>query len=366
MAALSPCSDAAAAAAAEPPLSVMDAVADPDLNERKRAPSQQPHPAWRLELQVEFNDVSMRLARIEANAKRFLAQGSNGGTQAELRLIVGFIRTPLLLTTRAPFDGGGSSSCSSATNSASCNLIMVVIFDGKGRYKNSVSRSLQSFDQVQVHHKGEVDNTETSWWQNSLKLLRAVPIRDVLSLALGCPAQNMMAQWQGNNNLGYSVISYLTSRIALESAESADAATSAQHRIQNMCSGLDTLGPGSSRKRAAEALLCGPAAPPLRLMGPTTTAPAMPSSNPALQANRLLEGLPPSEEAYRLRELLTWSDGLSCEQAAEKAAKLVELLRELLEENWTHKIAAAARRAQDENNVCLLPHAASFPSIPPE
>jgi hypothetical protein len=243
---------------------------------------------------------------------------------------------------------------------------MIVIFDGKGRYKNSVSRSLQSFDQVQVHHEGEVDNTETSWWQNSLKLLRAVPIRDVLSLALGCPAQNMMAQWQGNNNLGYSVISYLTSRIALESAESADAATSAQHRIQNMCSGLDTLGPGSSRKRAAEALLCGPAAPPLRLMGPTTTAPAMPSSNPALQANRLLEGLPPSEEAYRLRELLTWSDGLSCEQAAEKAAKLVELLRELLEENWTHKIAAAARRAQDENNVCLLPHAASFPSIPPE
>ena len=79
----------------------MDAVADPDLNERKRAPSQQPHPAWRLELQVEFNDVSMRLARIEANAKRFLAQGSNGGTQAELRLIVGFVRTPLLLTTRA-------------------------------------------------------------------------------------------------------------------------------------------------------------------------------------------------------------------------------------------------------------------------
>jgi hypothetical protein len=97
----------------------------------------------------------------------------------------------------------------------------------------------------------------------------------------------------------------------------------------------------------------------------------MPSRNPALQldppseeANRLREVLPLSDEAYRLREMLAWSEGLSCEQAAEKAAKLVELLRELLEENYTHRIAAAARRAQDETNVCPLPHAASFPRSP--
>jgi hypothetical protein len=43
--------------------------------------------------------------------------------------------------------------------------------------------------------------------------------------------------------------------------------------------------------------------------------------------------------------MLAWSEGLSCEQAAEKAAKLVELLRELLEENYAHRIAAAARDA---------------------
>lgn len=358
-------------------VSVLDEVADP---ERNLAPSQQPHPAWRLDLPVDKLDRGpQRLFRIRANATRFLSQGANGGTEAELRLFVGILTTPRLLTTQAPFDsttqapfdsGGGSSSSSGALPTVSAtNLTVFVIFDGKGRLKNSVKRSLKNFDKVNVD-AAHVDGADATWWTTSLALLRAVPIRDVLSYVLQCPAQNMIEAWQGDNCLGYSVITYLRKRIT-STMESADAATSAQHKIQNMCSGLDTLGPGSSRKRAAAALLCGPAAPPLRPMGPTTTAPAMPSSNPALQlnplseeANRLREVLPLSEEASRLRELLAWSEGLSCEQAAEKAAKLVELLRELLEENYAHKIAAAARRAQDENNVCLLPHAASFPSIP--
>ena len=350
-------------------VSVLDEVANP---ERNLAPSQQPHPAWILDLPVDKLDRGpQRLFRIRANATRFLSQGANGGTEAELRLFVGILTTPRLLTTQAPFDSGGGSSSSSGalpTVSAS-NLTVFVIFDGKGRLKNSVKRSLKNFDKVNVD-AAHVDGADATWWTNSLALLRAVPIRDVLSHVLQCPAQNMIEAWQGDNCLGHSVITYLRKRIT-STMEIADATTSAQHKIQNMCSGLDTLGPGSSRKRAAAALLCGPAAPPLRPMGPTITAPAMPSSNPALQlnplseeANRLREVLPLSEEASRLRELLAWSEGLSCEQAAEKAAKLVELLRELLEENYAHKIAAAARRAQDENNVCLLPHAASFPSIP--
>ena len=342
--------------------------------ERNLAPSQQPHPAWRLDLPVDRPDRGpQRLNRLKANALRFLSQGINGGTEAALKLIVGILFTPQLLTTQAPFDSGGGSSSSlvisgggsssSALQSGyASNLTVFVIFDGKGRLKNSVKRSLKNFDKVNVD-RVQVDDPEAKWWENSLTLLKAVPIRDVLSHVLQSPEQNMMQAWQGNNCFGDSVITYLRRRIT-STMESADAATSAQSKIQDMCSGLDPLGPARSRKRAAAALLCGPAAPPLRLMGPTTTAPAMPSSNPALQANRLLEGLPPSEEAYRLRELLTWSDGLSCEQAAEKAAKLVELLRELLEENYTHRIAAAARRAQDETNVCLLPHAASFPRSP--
>ena len=359
-------------------VSVLDEVADP---ERNLAPSQQPHPAWRLDLPVDRPDRGpQRLNRLKANALRFLSQGINGGTEAALKLIVGILFTPQLLTTQAPFDSGGGSSSSlvisgggsssSALQSGyASNLTVFVIFDGKGRLKNSVKRSLKNFDKVNVD-AAHVDGADATWWTNSLALLRAVPIRDVLSHVLQCPAQNMIEAWQGDNCLGYNVITYLRKRIT-STMESADAATSAQHKIQNMCSGLDTLGPGSSRKRAAAALLCGPAAPPLRLMGPTTTAPAMPSSNPALQldppseeANRLREVLPLSDEAYRLREMLAWSEGLSCEQAAEKAAKLVELLRELLEENYTHRIAAAARRAQDETNVCLLPHAASFPRSP--
>ena len=75
----------------------------------------------------------------------------------------------------------------------------------------------------------------------------------------------------------------------------------------------------------------------------------MTSSNPELQLG------PPSEEANRLRELLAWKGALSDEQAAEKAAKLVELLREILEENYIHRITAASRRAEDAKNVCLLP-----------
>jgi hypothetical protein len=355
-------------------ISVLEEVADP---ERNPAPSQQPHPAWRLDLPVDRPDRGpQRLNRLKANALRFLSQGINGGTEAALKLIVGILFTPQLLTTQAPFDsgggsssslvisGGGSSSSALQSGSAS-NLTVFVIFDGKGRLKNSVKRSLKNFDKVNVDGV-QVDDPDAKWWENSLTLLKAVPIRDVLSHVLRSPEKNMTQAWQGNNSFGDSVITYLQRRIT-STMESADAATSAQSKIQDMCSGLDPLGPGRSRKRAAAALLCGPAAPPLRLI----TAPAMPSSNPALQldppseeANRLREVLPLSEEAYRLREMLAWSEGLSCEQAAEKAAKLVELLRELLEENYTHRIAAAARRAQDETNVCPLPHAASFPRSP--
>lgn len=359
-------------------VSVLEEVADP---ERNPAPSQQPHPAWRLDLPVDRSDTGpQRLNRLQANAWRFLSQGINGGTEAALRLIVGILFTPQLLTIQAPFDsgggsssslvisGGGSSSSALRSGSAS-NVTVFVIFDGKGRLKNSVKRSLRNFDKVNVD-RVQVDDPDAKWWENSLTLLQAVPIRDVLSHVLRSPEKNMMQAWQGNNSFGDSVITYLQRRIT-STMESADTATSAQSKIQDMCSGLDPLGPGRSRKRAAAALLCGPAAPPLRLMGPTTTAPAMPSRNPALQldppseeANRLREVLPLSDEAYRLREMLAWSEGLSCEQAAEKAAKLVELLRELLEENYTHRIAAAARRAQDETNVCPLPHAASFPRSP--
>jgi hypothetical protein len=359
-------------------VSVLEEVADP---ERNPAPSQQPHPAWRLDLPVDRSDTGpQRLNRIKANALRFLSQGINGGTDSELKLIVGILFTPQLLTIQAPFDSGGGSSSSlvisgggsssSALRSGpASNVTVFVIFDGKGRLKNSVKRSLRNFDKANVD-KVQVDDPDAKWWENSLNLLKAVPIRDVLSHVLQSPEKNITQAWQGNNSFGDSVITYLQRRIT-STMESADAATSAQSKIQDMCSGLDPLGPGRSRKRAAAALLCGPAAPPLRLMGPTTTAPAMPSRNPALQldppseeANRLREVLPLSDEAYRLREMLAWSEGLSCEQAAEKAAKLVELLRELLEENYTHRIAAAARRAQDETNVCPLPHAASFPRSP--
>jgi hypothetical protein len=52
---------------------------------------------------------------------------------------------------------------------------------------------------------------------------------------LQCPAQNMMEAWQGNNCFGDSVITYLQRRIT-STMESADAATSAQSKIQNMCS----------------------------------------------------------------------------------------------------------------------------------
>jgi hypothetical protein len=140
-------------------VSVLEEVADP---ERNPAPSQQPHPAWRLDLPVDKSDTGpQRLNRLKANALRFLSQGINGGTEAALKLIVGILFTPQLLTIQAPFDsgggsssslvisGGGSSSSALRSGSAS-NVTVFVIFDGKGRLKNSVKRSLRNFDKVNV------------------------------------------------------------------------------------------------------------------------------------------------------------------------------------------------------------------------
>ena len=64
------------------------------------------------------------------------------------------------------------------------NVTVFVIFDGKGRLKNSVKRSLRNFDKVNVD-KVQVDDPDAKWWENSLTLLKAVPIRDVLRADTG-------------------------------------------------------------------------------------------------------------------------------------------------------------------------------------
>lgn len=323
-----------------------------------KAHSADKHPAWRLDLPVSRDRSLGQLAQIADIAERFLQQGSKGGTENELRLVVGLITTDIRADQGTPretiqFYGPavGEPSSSSTLPTTYAHLILLVIFDGDGRLKSSVSRSLKTFA---THNPNAA--ADASWWADGLKLLHAIPIRSALWTVMQTEPKNIIERWRGNNSFGQNAITYLSQRLCQRAdggvtAEALIFDEPANSTILNIRSGLDILGPGRSRKRAVEEPhLCGPAAPLLRLTGPSSsTAPSMTSSNPALRLH------PPSEEANRLRELLAWDGALTGEQAAEKAAKLVELLREVLEENFVHRITAAARRAEDAKNVCLLP-----------
>lgn len=322
---------------------------------RGKCASDQKHPAWRIDLPVRFDKARGQLARITTISERFLGQGTNGGTDNELRLIVGLLNTDMRTDQPVPremirFSGPavGEPSSSSTLPTDYAHLTLFFIFEGDGRQKSSVMRSLKSFDK-----QNPSDSSEANWWANGLKLLKAIALKSVLWIVMQTEPHNIFERWMGNCAFNHTTITYLRQRLNDGVTDEALIMDDPANRtIQNLRSGLDILGPGRSRKRAAEAPhLCGPAPPPLlRLTGPSSsTAPSVTSSNPGLQLG------PPSEEANRLRELLAWEGALSDEQAAEKAAKLIELLREVFEENYVHRITAASRRAEDAKNVCLLP-----------
>ena len=317
--------------------------------------SETKYAAWRIDLPVSCDRARGQLERISDIAERFLHQGSNGGTDNELRLIVALLTTDMRSDQPAPlqmirFSGPAVGEPSSSSTLPTANLTVFVIFEGDGRLKTSVKRSLKSFDKPNPNNISEAANADLTWWVNGLALLKAVAFKSVLWTVMQADPNLMSVKWRGNNSFGHTVTSYLKERLNDDQELIMD--DPANRTIQNLRAGLDILGPGCKRKRAADDLyLRGPAPSPLlRLTGPSSsTAPSMTSSNPELQLG------PPSEEANRLRELLAWKGALSDEQAAEKAAKLVELLREILEENYIHRITAASRRAEDAKNVCLLP-----------
>ena len=296
--------------------------------------SQRPHSAWKIVLVLHAADGPSWLARMHAAADKLLGRASNGGTDVLLRVIVAVgdmalsaSEVPAAPTPPTPGGGGASSGTvpvtmihnnnTIAVAGATCfsaRITMFFVFDGDGRLKASVKRSIKKLE-------------DSALFKAALAALEPWPLAAVLAFILERPAQSVRAAWLGPDE---RLVEYLKARVAAGNQTTSE-------RVNNsadfMCAGMDMLGP-HSRKRP---------------LPPPTPSKASPGGGPS--SGHSDDSLPPS--LVRLSELLSWSGALSQEQAAERGANLLTLIQTTMEENAVFKIQAAAAAETPNGKVCV-------------
>ena len=311
-------------------------------------PSQRPYPAWCIPFPPTSTADMLRLA---TSLKRFLALGSKGGSGAALRAVILLEAAPGV---RMQLESSASTSTalslyhnptsqsmqrSSQAASSAGSTLLIFLFDGAGRLKSSLRRSLASLDIPQSAREG----------------LLCLSCEYCLSLMLQppdtCPRR---IEWLGPPR---DVIEYLRERIEYSTAEARVVGAASM-----LCSGMDILGPGNNRKRKAHEplYLTGPDPDPLvQEPGSTPTPLRAIATDPS--------GERASPEVSVLRAVLQLkaargSSAMTEEQAAETATQLLDLIAGLSEENAMLKIANAAHTdppAMVRGAVCPpAPHSA--------
>ena len=162
---------------------------------------------------------------------------------------------------------------------------MILIFDGTGRLKNSVKRSVKPFVPEAV--------SET---------LRAINYEKILELYHNETFQ-VHIKWQGPDR---ELPSYIAERLRQSST-----GFSSLVRL-----GLDTLGPRSHKRLA-----------PTPLLLTSNALPTQPQPEPQPQRQRTQPGW-----EGNLAELLAWEGNLNTAVAAERARELLKILHEKSEE----------------------------------
>ena len=127
---------------------------------RGKCASDQKHPAWRIDLPVRFDKARGQLARITTISERFLGQGTNGGTDNELRLIVGLLNTDMRTDQPVPremiqFSGPavGEPSSSSTLPTDYAHLMLALL---------AAREHAEATDRAAVHFGRQPGNTSTA------------------------------------------------------------------------------------------------------------------------------------------------------------------------------------------------------------
>ena len=303
---------------------------------QRRPKSQRPHCAWKLDLTLPIADGPRYLGRLKAAADKLLVRAGNGGTDSLLRVIIGvgdMAASSAPLAAPTP-DAAAAASCNTHIQMCSANAVattgasfftaritMFFIFDPEGRLKSSVKRSIKKLD--------ECDQL----FQSALAALEPWSSASVLAFIMEHPSESVRASWLGAEQ---PLLAYLQARVA-EGVQT-DAA-----RVSNsaafMCAGMDLLGP-QSRKR------------------PLPIEASQGGGSGSAEAVLAAEAVPAHGEQKssneRLSELLSWTGGLTQDQAAQRATDLLTFMHATLEENALLKIQAAAAAPDPPNaKVCV-------------
>lgn len=284
-------------------------------------PSQQKHEVWLISLRVDAATAVARMRTLQGMAETFLQRAGNGGTTSILRciLVVGDEQTtaPRITTSGATASDGVLLLDTSAATPSTFVLNMFFIFEGEGRVKRTILRSLCELDAA-------------SWWQLACAEMQALSVALLLSRLLEVRTSTILSKWLGEEQ---KPLEYLRRRVADIAPEN------------RVTAGLDLLGPA----RCAPAQLPIPAAPALLLGPPPDHKEAGPSEQPRPLPARVPH--PDVQPAHQLAALLAWDGELSQAVAADRATKLLALIAGVMEENAVLKIEAASRAESEAKQV---------------
>ena len=308
----------------------MQQVASAAGASKPKAPSQSPHACYKLEMTVPFGEGPALLEDLARGAKTFLARFVSGGTENPLRVIVavGSLATaprtsrlchvpsgagssggPIALNSQGEQHDAATAhaSPSSAGEFVVAKLTVLTIFDGTGRLKSSVVRSMKALS---------LDPR----YRLALQALHPYPLASALQFIAEHPLGCVKTEWLGG--VEQDVIQHLQQRIA---ADNQTPQMRASNSAQLACSGIDVLVP-HSRKRTLEP-------PSIPLATPSSSVLASPKKMSSVPAAK------PPQEA--LATLLSWNGDINGEEAARRANGILELVQKTMEENAVYKIAQA-------------------------
>ena len=319
----------------------------------RKPSSQLQHAIYKLEMMFPMQEGATVLDELRTGARTLLGRDVKGGTENPLRALVaigGSLTASRGANSLLTTTGTGPSLCTIAVLAAPpvappvatmALITLIIIYDGAGRLKASVKRSLWT---LLAGHQG------AATFSAALQVLEAWSAASAMSFVDDHPSNVIKVEWRGG--IERDLIDYLKERVATDN-QTPLMRTSNSALLA--CSGMDMLGP-HSRKRVLMLTDAGAgtdAHQPSSQRGGSSSSALLASPTKVTSA----PSARPPEEA--LATLLSWSGELTAEEATRRANGLLELIQKTMEENAVYKIANAG--TLDSRKVRAR---ASLPSCP--
>lgn len=192
----------------------MAAAHAPSASGAAKVPSQVPYPVWMMHIAVPCSYAQIHLQEFMTAADQFVKRGSKGGTSSSLRVVIALadqslvasamlIKDPLGIT---PYDAGQSgwvpvvsgTLLPAAATDVDVWLTIYFVFDGEGRLRSSVKRTLKSLSSNKQVLQALAD-------------LKPEELSKAFAHCSKCPTTQIHTAWLGSNQ---DLLTYLRQRVS--------------------------------------------------------------------------------------------------------------------------------------------------------